>query len=66
LGVVELENAFCNQNMFLSKIFHENKRLNLELHSASSEIGTLQSAHDNMSAKSCDNCKMIMVNYANL
>jgi hypothetical protein len=48
------------------KIFRENKKLNLELESASSEIATLRSAHDDMSAKSCDNCKMIMVNYADL
>jgi hypothetical protein len=40
--------------------------LNLELESASSEIATLRSAHDDMSAKPCDNCKMIMVNYADL
>jgi hypothetical protein len=40
--------------------------LNLELESASSEIATLRSAHDNMSAKPCDNCKMIMINYADL
>jgi hypothetical protein len=40
--------------------------LNLELKSASSDIVTLRSAHDNMSAKSCDNCKMIIVNYADL
>jgi hypothetical protein len=50
----------------LYKIFHENKKLNLELEGASSKIATLQSAHDDMSAKSCDNCKMIMVNYADL
>jgi hypothetical protein len=31
-----------------------------------SEIASLQSVHDNMSAKPCDNCKMIMVNYADL
>jgi hypothetical protein len=40
--------------------------LNLELKSASSDIVTLRSAHDNMSVKSCDNCKMIIVNYADL
>jgi hypothetical protein len=40
--------------------------LNLELESASSEIATLRSVHDDMSAKSCDNCKMIMVSYADL
>jgi hypothetical protein len=40
--------------------------LNLELKSASSKIASLQSAHDDMSAKPYDNCKMIMVNYADL
>jgi regulator of replication initiation timing len=66
LRVVELENALCNQDKLLCKIFHENKKLNLELESASSEIATLRSTHDDMSAKPCDNCKMIMVNYADL
>jgi hypothetical protein len=50
----------------LYKIFWENKKLNLELGSASSEIATLRLGHDNMSAKPYDNCKMIMVNYADL
>jgi hypothetical protein len=40
--------------------------LNLEIESASYEIATLRSAHDDMSAKPCDNYKMIMVNYADL
>jgi hypothetical protein len=31
-----------------------------------SEIASLRSAHDDMSAKPCDNCKMIMVNYVDL
>jgi hypothetical protein len=66
LRVVKLENALCNQDKLLCKIFHENKRLNLELESAPSEIDTLRSAHDDMSAKSCDNYKMIMVNYADM
>jgi hypothetical protein len=64
--VVELENALCNQDKLLCKIFHENKKLNLELKSASSEIASLRSAHDDMSAKPCDKCNMIMVNYADL
>jgi hypothetical protein len=64
--VVELENALCNQDKLLCKIFHENKKLNLELESASSKIATLQSAYDDTSAKPCNNCKMIMVNYADL
>jgi hypothetical protein len=36
--VIEFENALCNQDKLLCKIFHENKKLNLELESASSEI----------------------------
>jgi hypothetical protein len=50
----------------LGKVFHENKKLNLELESASSEIASLQSVHDDMSAKPCDSCTMIMVNYVDL
>jgi hypothetical protein len=50
----------------LGKVFHENKKLNLELESSFSEIASLQSAHDDMSAKPCDRCTMIMVNYADL
>jgi hypothetical protein len=40
--------------------------LNLELKSASSKIASLRSVHDDMSAKPCDNCNIIMVNYADL
>jgi hypothetical protein len=50
----------------LCKVFCENKKLNLELKSASSEIASLRSAHDDMSVKPCDKCNMIMVNYADL
>jgi hypothetical protein len=63
LRVVELENALCNQDKLFCKVFHE-KKLNLEIESACSEIATLQSVHDDMSAKPCDNCNVIMVNYA--
>jgi hypothetical protein len=41
LRVIELENAFCNQDKLLCKIFCENKRLNLELESSFSEIASL-------------------------
>jgi hypothetical protein len=58
--------AICNQDKLLCKVFRENKKLNLELESVSSEIATLQSMHDDMSVKSCDNCNMIMINYADL
>jgi hypothetical protein len=66
LRVIELENELCNQDKLLCKFFRENKKLNLELESASSENASLRSAHDDMSAKLCDNCTMIMVNYAYL
>jgi hypothetical protein len=66
LRVVELENALCNQDRLFCKIFRENKKLNLELESPFSEITSLQSAHDDMSAKPCDKCNIIMVNYVDL
>jgi hypothetical protein len=50
----------------LCNVFHENKKLNLELESVFSEIASLQSAYNDMSAKPCDNYTMIMVNYADL
>jgi hypothetical protein len=34
LRVIELENALCNQDKLLCKVFHENKKLNLKLESA--------------------------------
>jgi hypothetical protein len=66
LRVIELENALCNKDKLLCKIFREIKKLNLELECASSKIATLRSAHDNMNAKPCDKCKMIIINYADL
>jgi hypothetical protein len=66
LRVAELENALCNQDKLLGKVFCENKKLNLELESSFSEIASLQSTHDDMSAKPCDRCTMIKVNYADL
>jgi hypothetical protein len=66
LRVVELENELCNQDKLLCKVFHENKKLNLELENYFSEIAFLQSVHDDMSVKLCNNYKMIMINYADL
>jgi hypothetical protein len=66
LRVTELENALCNQDKLLCRVFLENKKLNLELKSSCSEIASLRSMHDDMSVKPCNNCKMIMVNYAEL
>jgi hypothetical protein len=50
----------------LGKVFCENKKLNLKLESSFSEIVSLRSTHDDMSAKPCDRYTMIMVNYADL
>jgi hypothetical protein len=61
LRVIELKNALCNQDKLCCKVFCENKKLNLELETAS-----LRSTHDDMSVKPCDNYTMIMVNYADL
>jgi regulator of replication initiation timing len=66
LSVTELESALCNQDKLLYKVFRENKKLNLELENSFSKIASLRSMHDDMSAKPCDNNKMIMINYANL
>jgi hypothetical protein len=66
LRVIELENALCNQDKLLCKVFHENKRLNLELESVFFKISSIRSAHDVMSAKPCDNCTMVMDNYVDL
>jgi hypothetical protein len=66
LRVAELENALCNQEKLLHRVFHENKNLNVKLENSFSKIASLRSVHDDMSAKPCDNCKMIMVNYADL
>jgi hypothetical protein len=66
LRVIELENVLCNQDKLLCKVFCENKKLNLELESSFLEIASLRSVHNDMSAKPCDNCKMIMINYADL
>jgi regulator of replication initiation timing len=66
LRVIKLENVLFNQDKLFCKFFCENKKLNLELENACSKISTLQSVHDDMSAKSCDNYKMIMVNYADM
>jgi hypothetical protein len=58
--------VLCNQDKFLCKVFCENKKWNLELESAFSEIAFLGSVHNDMSAKPCDNYKIIMVNYVDL
>jgi hypothetical protein len=66
LKVVEIENALCSQDKLLCKVFCENKRLNFELENSFAEIASLRLMHDVMSAKPCENCKMIMINYADL
>jgi hypothetical protein len=66
MKVAELENVLYNQDKLLCKVFRENKKLNLEFASSFSNTSSLRSVHDDMSAKPCDNFKMIMVNYAGL
>jgi hypothetical protein len=66
LWVAKLENTLYSQDKLLGKVFRENKKVNLELESSFSEIASLRSAHDDMSAKPCDRCTMIIVNYADL
>jgi hypothetical protein len=41
LRVVELDNALCNQDKLLCRVFRENKKLNLELENSFSEIASL-------------------------
>jgi hypothetical protein len=50
----------------LCKFFLENKKLNLELEKSFAEIASLRSMHDDICVKPCENCNMIMVNYADL
>jgi hypothetical protein len=66
LKVTKLENVLCNQDKLLCRVFCGNKKLDLELKNSFPKIASLWSVHDDMSAKPCDNCKMIMVNYADL
>jgi hypothetical protein len=41
LQVTKLEHPLCSQDKLLGKVFHENKKLNLELESSFSEIASL-------------------------
>jgi hypothetical protein len=62
----KLEDALCSQDKFLYKVFRDNKDLNLRLENSFAEIASPQSMHNNMSGKPCENCNIIMVNYADL
>jgi hypothetical protein len=64
--VYKLEDALCSQDKLLYRVFCENKYLNLKVEKYFTEIASLQLMHNDMSAKSCENYKMIMVNYADL
>jgi hypothetical protein len=64
--VHKLEDALCSQDKLLCRVFRENKDLNLKLENSCAKIASLQSMHNDMSAKPCENCNMIMVNYADL
>jgi hypothetical protein len=41
--VIELENALCNQDKLLCRVFPENKNLNLKLENSFAEIASLRS-----------------------
>jgi hypothetical protein len=64
--VHKLDDALCSQDKLLYRVFHENKDLNLKLENSFAKIASLQSMQNNMSAQPCENCNMIMVNYADL
>jgi hypothetical protein len=57
---------FVTKTSCLVRFFARTKKLNIELESSFSEIASLRSAHDDMSAKPCERCTMIMVTYADL
>jgi hypothetical protein len=56
----------CNQYKLLCKVLCKNEKLNLELENSFTEIASLRSIHDDISAKTSENCNMIMMNYADL
>jgi hypothetical protein len=64
--VHKLEDALCSQDKLLCRVFCENRDLNLKLENCFAEITSLQSMHNDMGAQPCENCNMIMVNYADL
>jgi hypothetical protein len=64
--VHKLEDALCSQDKLLCIVFRKNKDLNLKRENSFAEIASLQSMHNDMSAQPCENCNMIIVNYANL
>jgi hypothetical protein len=64
--VHKLEDALRSQDKLFCRVFHKIKDLNLKLENSFVEIASLQLMHNDMSAKPCENCNMIMVNYADL
>jgi hypothetical protein len=66
LRVANLENALCNQDKLFCRVFCENKKLNLDIENSFAKIVSLRAVHDDMSAIPCENCKMIMVNCADM
>jgi hypothetical protein len=49
-----------------AEFFVRTKILILNWKTLFSKLASLRSVHDDMSAKPCENCKMIMVNYDDL
>jgi hypothetical protein len=64
--VHKLEDDLCSQDKLLYKVLRENKDLNFKLENSFAKIASLQLMDNDMSAKPCENCNMILVNYADL
>jgi hypothetical protein len=64
--VHKLEDALCSQDKLLCRVFCENKDLNLKLENSFAKTVSLQLMHNDTSAQPCENCSMIVVNYADL
>jgi hypothetical protein len=64
--VHKLEVSLCSQVKLLCRVFRENNDLNLKLENSFAKIASLQSLHNDMSVQPCENCNMIIVNYADV
>jgi hypothetical protein len=51
----------ATKTSYFVKFFCENGNLNLKLENSFAEIASLRLMHDDMSAKPCENYKMIML-----
>jgi hypothetical protein len=66
LKCTNLRKPWLVKTSCFAEFFCGNKDLNLKLENSFAEIVSLQSMHNDMSAQPCENCNMIMMNYAHL